>query len=432
MGVLLKKGQVIDPTSNLNMVKDILITDGEIVSIKDEIEVKKEFQVINIQDEIVMPALFDVHTHLRTPGREDEETLLSGAKAALKGGFTRVCCMPNTIPPLDNAGLIEFIINQSRYNDIIDIFPVGAITKIREGRELTEMYDLKRAGAVAFSDDGLPVMNSHLMRRALEYANMLNLPIISHCEDLNLSSNGQINEGYISTLLGLGGIPKESEISMVARDISLSKMTGAHLHIAHISCKESVELVRLAKKEGLNVTCETCPHYFSLTEESVKNFNTNTKVNPPLRTEQDVDLIIEGLCDGTIDVIASDHAPHAVQEKDLEFDKAPFGMIGLETALSLTITKLIRTKIIDWKKMANLMSVNPATIVNEDPIIIKEGTTANLVIIKMEEWIPSKDLFYSLSCNTPYFGKPLTGIVDYVFCKGRMFVNQGKVDINRD
>ncbi len=425
--ILLKKGHVVSFLSKIDKKRDILISNGEITDISENMKIKEDYEVIDVSGKFVIPALFDIHTHLRTPGREDKETFLSGAKAALKGGFTRICCMPNTDPPIDNAGLIRFIIEQSKKDDIVDILPIGAITKKREGKELAEMYDMKLSGAVGFSDDGFPVMNSGVMRRALEYAGMLGLPIITHSEDMGLSKGGHMNEGYISTILGIKGIPKEAEASMISRDIELSKMTGGHLHIAHVSCKESVDLVREAKKEGVNVTCETCPHYFSLTDEAVLGFNTNAKVNPPLRNKEDVEAIIEGLCDGTIDVIASDHAPHAIQEKEMEFDKAPFGMIGLELSLSLTITKLVKPGILNWGKLIQLMSVNPAKVVNQPVYDISKGSQANLVVVDIKEWISNKESFYSLSYNTPFLNKSLLGVVDYVFSKGRLLLNNGEI-----
>jgi len=430
MEILLKNAHVVDPSSGIDSKSDILISGGKITDIKNNIKPDKKYRVLDVAESIVMPSLLDIHAHLRTPGREDEETLLSGAKAALKGGFTNICCMPNTEPVLDNAGLVRSIIDTAKEDGIIDIYPIGAITKNREGKQLTEMHDLKEAGAVAFSDDGSSINDSHVMRRALEYANMLDMPIISHCEDNTLASGGQINEGYVSTILGLKGIPKETEVLFVARDISLAKLTGAHLHIAHVSCKESLDLIRLAKKEGVRISCETAPQYFSLTDEDLLGFDTNMKVNPPLRTKKDVDAIIKALSDGTIDVIASDHAPHSIQEKELEFDKAPFGMIGLQTSLPIAISKLIKTKALDWGELIKLMSVNPAGIIKKDPYIIKKGEEANLIVVKMKEWAPSKDDIVSLSCNSAFLGKSLTGVIDYVFNKGKLLLENQKINLS--
>lgn len=427
MDILLKDGDIVDPKGKVGEKKDILIHQGKIEKIDKNIEGKENWKVIDLKNEVVLPALFDIHTHLRTPGREDEENLYTGTLAALKGGFTRICCMPNTNPALDTGGLIKFIVKESQQYGGVEILPVGAITKAREGEELTEMQDLEEQGAVAFSDDGNAIVSSHIMRKALEYVKMLRGTIISHCEDVGLSKGGYVNEGKISTILGLKGIPKEAEVSMIERDIRLCKLTGSTVHIAHVSCKESLEAIRRAKREGVNVRCETCPHYFSLTEEAVLGFDTNAKVNPPLRTKEDVEAIKEGLFDGTIDAIVSDHAPHAIQEKELEFNQAPFGMIGLETSLSVAITYLIEEEILDWEKLVKLMSVNPAKIVNKEPFYIEEGKLANLTIVAMKKWTPESEDFNSLCRNTPFIGRPLTGKVDYVFNQGDLVVEKGEI-----
>lgn len=418
--ILLKGAHIIDPSVNLDEEKDILVSEGIIQEVEENIKKQAGYEVMDVSGKIITPALFDMHTHLRTPGREDEETLLSGGQAALKGGFTRICCMPNTEPAIDNSGLVKFIIEENKKSDGINIYPIGAVTKGRKGKKLTEMYDMKEAGAVAFSDDGNPVEDSDMMMRALEYAGMLNVPIISHCEDFSLAMEGHMNEGYVSTVLGIKGIPNEAESFMVARDIGLSRMTNSTDSLQLICPICTCESVRQEKKEGIKVSCETCPQYFSLTEEKVLEFDANAKVNPPLRTKEDVKAIIKGLIDGTIDVIASDHAPHAVQEKELEFDKAPFGMIGLETSLALGISKLIKKRKINWTRLIELMSINPAKVVNKKVWKIKKGEQANFIVIEKEKWVFNKENVCSLSSNSPFMGEELEGVVCCVFSKGQL------------
>lgn len=420
---LLKGGYVVDPVSGLNCKKDILIEKGIITAIENEIK-SLDCEILNANNCIIMPGFFDLHSHLRTPGREDTENLYSGAKAALKGGYVNICCMPNTTPAIDNSSAVKFIIEKSREDALINIFPIAAITKNREGIEITEMADLKENGAVGFSDDGKSVLNSEVMRRAMEYSKITGLPVISHCEDPYLSEGGQINEGALSSRLGLKGIPREAEILIVFRDIMLCKLTGAKLHIAHVSCKETVDLIKKAKKEGINVTAEVCPHHIYFTEEETENFNCLAKVNPPLRTKKDVKALIDGLCNGTIDIIATDHAPHAEQEKDLEFDNAAFGMIGLETALPACAEILVKSKKISWMKLAELMSLNPALIAGKTPCPIEVSRQANLSVIKKENKVIDGK-FYSLSKNSLFTGKKLYGVVNYVFSKGNLRIKEG-------
>ncbi|MDD5454089.1 MAG: dihydroorotase, partial [Candidatus Ratteibacteria bacterium] len=339
--ILIKNGRVVDPSSKKSGISDIYIEDGKISKIGKNIKAAGA-KVIDAKDRIIFPGLIDMHTHLREPGRENAETVLSGSIAAVHGGFTSICCMPNTNPAIDDASTLEFILEKAK-KARCNVYPIAAITKERKGEKLSEMAELASLGAVGFSDDGNGVGDSLLMRRAMEYSLMLNVPIISHCEDESLSAGGSMNEGYVSTILGLPGIPKESEEIMVARDLMLARLTGARLHICHVSTKCSVELIREAKKRGVRVTCEVTPHHFTLTEDAVKTlasnrpdvtsglgaeFDTNTKVNPPLRTNEDLKAIEKGLKDGTIDVIASDHAPHIYTEKEVEYENAPFGMIG--------------------------------------------------------------------------------------------------------
>jgi dihydroorotase len=346
-------GRVIDPESRLDRIADIYVQDGLIKKISpkaakgklsSELRVK---EVIDAKGKIVVPGLIDMHVHLREPGREDEETIYTGSCSAVEGGFTSVCCMPNTEPPIDNQEAVKFVYDKAK-GAKCKVFCAGAVTKGQKGEELTEIFDLVQAGVVAISDDGKPVSNSQVMRNALEYCRMFDLPVISHCEDTNLSSGGVMHEGFVSTTLGMNGIPSIAEEIMVARDIKSAEFTRGRVHIAHVSTQGSVNLIREAKRRGIKITCETTPHHFTLTHDAVKTFDTNAKVNPPLRTKRDVEAIKRGLKDGTIDCIATDHAPHSVEEKEVEFDFAPFGMVGLETALGLVVTELINKKVLSW------------------------------------------------------------------------------------
>ena len=314
MQTFIKKGRIIDPSQNLNTIADVLITNNKIEKIKKNITTKAQ-QVINAQGKIIAPGLIDMHTHLREPGEEYKETIATGVKAAINGGFTTICAMPNTNPPCDNQAQVEFVLSRAK-----NVLPIATITKSRAGQEISEMATLKKAGAIAVSDDGDAVHNSGLLRRAMEYAAMLDLLVICHCEDKNLVNNGVMHEGYWSTVLGLRSIPAESESIIVDRDIQLAELTGARIHIAHVSTAKSVEIIRQAKKSGVKITAEVTPHHLTLTDEAAKDYNTNTKVNPPLRAKEDVRALKKGLKDGTIDVIATDHAPHSVAEKEQEFD----------------------------------------------------------------------------------------------------------------
>jgi dihydroorotase len=401
--ILIKNGRVIDPASKTDKVLDIYIEGGKIPKIGKNLKISGA-KVLDAKGKIVLPGLIDMHTHLREPGREDVETVLSGSIAAVHGGFTSILCMPNTTPPIDNASTLDFVLEKARHAHC-NIYPVAAITKERKGEELAEMAELASLGAVGFSDDGKSVKDSLLMRRAMEYSLMLNLPILSHCEDENLSSGGSMNEGYTSTILGLPGIPKESEEIMVARDLSLAELTGARLHICHVSTRRSVELIREAKKRGVKVTCEVTPHHFTLTEETVKSFDTNTKVNPPLRTKEDIKAIEKGLKDGTIDVIASDHAPHLSTEKEFEYENAPSGMIGFQTTLPLVMKQLVERKILTLSEAVAKLTLNPAKILNLKKGQIKVGYDADLTIIDpKKQWQFSSEGIKSLSQNSPFIG----------------------------
>lgn len=424
MKILIKNGILIEPSKNLEKKQDIFLENAKIVKISDKIDLKhkKDIKIINAKNCIVCAGLIDIHTHLREPGNEEEETIASGTKAAACGGVTSIFCMPNTTPPIDDQAAVEFVMLKAKNEGLINVFPVGCITKERKGQELTEIGELKKAGVVAISDDGEPVSNSKIMRRALEYSKMFNLAVISHCEDKDLSKGGVINEGKISTLLGFRGIPKEAEEIMVIRDIVLASLTGGKLHITHISTKGSCEFIRQAKRNKINVSCDVTPHHFVLTEDYLVKFpyNTNFKMNPPLRTQEDVDAIVESIKDGTIDCIASDHAPHTVEEKNKEFDLAPFGIIGLETLLPLSITFLYHKHKIPLMKILEKLTTNPAKIfslANKGKVEI--GYDADILIFSPDEEFVVKS-FVSKSSNSPFIGWRLKGKVKYTICGGKI------------
>lgn len=412
MGTWIKDGQIVDPVKGLVERLDVIVENGKILRILPRGEFKAkgpQLRIINVSDKMVLPGLIDMHVHLREPGHEYKETIASGGKAGVIGGFTALACMPNTEPVNDSGSVTEYILIQARKANLAKVYPVAAITKGQKGETLTEFGDLKRAGAVGVSDDGLPVSNSEVMRRALEYANYHRLVVISHCEDTHLSNGGVMHEGIVSTQLGLQGIPPESEEIMVYRDISLAKLTGCPVHIAHVSTAGSVELIRRAKEDGIPVTAETAPHYFSLDHHAVIGYNTNAKMNPPLRTREDVQAVKKGLADDVLDVIATDHAPHSPLEKDLEFDKAAYGIIGLETALPLSLA-LVREGVLSLPATIRKLSYSPASILGVDGGCLIEGGPADLVIIDPDfEFILKKEDFYSKSKNSPFIGKILKG-----------------------
>jgi len=423
MAILIKNGRVIDPASRTDKILDIYIEGGKISKIGKNLKTSGA-KILDAKNKIVLPGLIDMHTHLREPGRENVETILSGSIAAVHGGFTSICCMPNTTPAIDNASTLEFVLEKAK-NAHCNVYPIAAITKQRKGETLSEMAELKSLGAAGFSDDGSGIQNSHLMRRAMEYSLMLNVPIISHCEDESLSSCGSMNEGYISTVLGLSGIPRESEEIMVARDLMLAQLTCARLHICHVSTKRSVELIRSAKKRGVKVTCEVTPHHFTLTEEVVKTFDTNTKVNPPLRTKEDVKALEKGLKDGTIDVIASDHAPHLSTEKELEYENAPFGMLGLQTAFPLVMKQLVERKVLTLAEAIEKLTINPAQILNIKKGRIRVGEDADITIFDPKKnWQFRNEDIKSLSENSPFIGWNFTGKVVCVIVGGKIEFSQ--------
>ena len=426
MLILIKGGRVIDP-GNLDGIMDILIKDGKISDIKEPNSKFKiqnsKFKIIDASGKIVTPGLIDMHVHFREPGHEYKETIETGCKAAAFGGFTAVCTMPNTIPANDNTQVTEYILKKARLANAVRVYPVAAISPGLNGKGLCEYGELKEAGVIALSDDGNPVRDSQLMRRALEYAKGFGLPVISHCEDLDLVADGVMNEGAVATRMGLAGIPNAAESIMVMRDIALCELTGASLHIAHVSTSESVQAIRDAKKRGVPVTAETAPHYFSLTEEAVAEYNTNAKMNPPLRSEHDREAVLEGLSDGTIDVIATDHAPHSSIEKEVEFDLAANGIIGLETSLSLGM-KLVETGIIPLTELIKKMSTNPARILGLD-LGIKKGRPADITIIDPDiSFKIDADSFQSLSRNTPFDGWDMKGKAVLTMVGGKIVYDQ--------
>jgi dihydroorotase len=427
MRILIKNGKIIDPSQKLNKVGNVLIEKGKIVKIGGP-AVSGEILVIDAKGKIVAPGFVDMHAHLREPGGEDKETVETGLRAAVKGGFTTVCTMPNTDPPCDSQAQVKFLLERAQQVKLASLLPVGTITKKREGKELAEMAELKDAGCLAVSDDGSSVKDTDLMRRAMEYASMIGLVVIAHCEDKMLAGDGVMHEGYWSTVLGLAPIPAEAESLIVERDVMLAELTGARLHIAHVSASGSVEIIRRAKKRGVKVTAEVTPHHLSLMDEDIKTYDTNLKVNPPLRGVEDVKALKKGLEDGTIDVIATDHAPHLENEKEKEFDYAPFGMIGLETALSVSVISLIEEGHLDWPGLIDKMSVKPSEILNCDGGALQEGRTADIVIIDpKKEWVYKKEEIESRSSNSPFIGKKMKAVVTDVIAAGRLVVKDGRI-----
>jgi dihydroorotase len=408
--LLIKNGRVIDPASSIDETLDILIDRGKIEEIKPKIQ-GDGTKIIDASRLVVAPGFIDMHVHLRQPGQEDKETIKTGALAAAKGGFTSIACMPNTDPVNDSRGVTEFILSEAKRNAVVNVFPIAAVTRGLRGEEITDMSDLRAAGAVAFSDDGHPIENSLVMRRALEYSRLIDAPIIDHCEDRNLSAGGIMHEGFYSLKLGIKAIPASSEEIMVARDIILAKETGARVHIAHLSVKGAVELLRFAKQQDIPVTAEVTPHHLFLTDASMESFDSNLKVNPPIRSKQDVEALIDAVKEGLIDVIATDHAPHTPDEKDVELDQAPFGINGLETALSLLLDKLVNKNILPLEKLIAMMSTNPAKILGlENKGRIRVGADADLTILKMhQDVIVDTAQFLSKSRNNPFNGWKLKG-----------------------
>ena len=423
MKTLIKGGDVVDPVREVVERLDIVIEEGRISEILPSGEIKKtgpQTTIIDASGKAVLPGMIDMHVHLREPGHEYKETIASGCLAGASGGFTALACMPNTDPTNDNSSVTEFILKQARKADILKVYPIASITRGRKGEVLTEFGDLRRAGAVGVTDDGSPVTDSHVMRMAMEYARYHSLTVISHCEDINLSEGGLMHEGDVSAQIGLKGIPSICEEIMVKREISLSRHTGCPVHIAHVSCAGSVEAIRRAKEDGLPVTAETAPHYFSLDHSAVIGYNTNAKMNPPLRTAEDVEAIKKGLSEGVLDAIATDHAPQSPLEKELEFDKAAFGIIGLETALPLTL-QLVRDGVLSLPAAIKKMTYAPASILGISGGMLKKGMAADLSIIDPEqEYILKEEDIISKSKNSPFIGKTLKGRNILTMVEGRI------------
>jgi dihydroorotase len=409
MNLLIANGRVVDPSQQLDGRADVLIEDGVVARVDKKI--KSNFEVVDAEGLVVVPGFIDLHTHLREPGQEHKETIATGTRAAVAGGYTAVCAMANTVPPNDERAVTEMVVAEARRNGACRVYPIGAVSKGLRGEEMAELADLRLAGCVGVSDDGKPVYNAQLMRRALEYCSMLGMPVIAHEEDAQLNEGGVMHEGFYSTLLGLGGIPAASEETMVARDVILARLTNAHLHIAHLSTRGAVDVVRGARKSGVKVTCEVTPHHIALTDETVQSFSTNLKMNPPLRSKEHRDAIIAGIADGTVDAIATDHAPHHVDEKNVEFDLAPFGVIGLETAFAVCYSELVAKKTIDLARLVDLMSCGPARIFNLPGGTLKSGTFGDVTILDPSAKTTIATPFASMAQNSPFVGQHLHGRV---------------------
>ena len=424
--LFIKGGRVIDPSQNLDQITSLRIADGKI----DGIGVLPQpgDPILNAQGKIVVPGLVDMHVHLREPGHEEDETIESGTHAAVHGGFTSVVCCPNTEPPLDSTGALELVKQLAARANHCNVFAMCCISNNREGKELAELGMLFEAGAVACSDDGAPVSDPELMRRAFEYCLMFDKPVVNHAESLPLTKGGVMHEGKVSMLLGLRGMPAAAEDVMVARDIALAELSGGRLHVMHVSTEGTVQIIHRAKKRGVNVTAEVTPHHLTLTDECLTSFNTNFKMNPPLRSRKHVDACLEGLRDGTIDAIATDHAPHSIEKKIQAIDMAPFGIVGLETALGVLVTKLVTPGLLSWSQLAEKMSTNPAKILGLAKGTLAVGADADVTVIDPDcRWTVTESELVSKSKNSPYLGAELTGRAHAVIVGGELKL--GKVAV---
>jgi dihydroorotase len=428
VALLLKNGRLVDPETGIDGVADMMVRDGRIVEIGQDLSIPKG-QTIECAEKIVVPGLVDLHTHLREPGREDKETVASGTRAAAHGGFTAVCAMPNTNPICDTGSKVRFLIERAAETGVVRVHPIGALTAKQGGEAIAEIGDMVAEGAVAFSDDGRGLQDAGMMRRVMDYAKAFDTVVVSHCEDESLSAGGVVNEGVVSTRLGLAGWPAAAEEIAVARDIRLAGLTGCRLHLAHLSTAGSAQLVREAKAAGLAVTAEVTPHHLFLDEDSIgRSYDTNLKMNPPLRTAEDREALVEALLDGTIDCIASDHAPHARHEKELEFELAPFGTTGLETALSLVITHLVQPGRLAWSDLVRIMAHAPRATFGLPIVRLEPGAIADLTIIDPEAKVEvTREWFLSKSSNSAFLGATLLGRATDVLVEGRFALKNGKV-----
>ncbi len=435
MALMLKGGHLVDPQVGLDMVGDLLIEKDRIAVVGEDLDqaayenLAEELEVRDMVGKIIVPGLVDIHVHLREPGYEQKEDIASGTRAAVHGGFTTVCAMPNTKPVIDDGAAVEFIVKRAEETASCEVIPSGACTKGLQGESLSEMGDMVARGAKAFTDDGRGVQDAGMFRRVMEYAKPFNVPVMVHCQVDALVGEGQVNEGVVSTRLGLAGWPAEGEECEIARDIAICRMTGTPLHIQHITTERGLDLVRDAKEEGLPVTCEVTPHHMFLSEDDIgEDYNTSFKVNPPLRTPEDALALIQGVEDGSVDVIVTDHAPHTAWEKDREFELAPFGMIGIETSLGLVLTNLVRRGIIDYQRLVELMAVKPREILNLEPVSLRAGSKANITVFDPEiRWTVSADEFESKARNSAFIGQELIGRATDVYVGGVAKMKEGTI-----
>lgn len=427
MKLVIKGGWIIDPARNIKKKADILLAEGKIAAIGEGLSAEGT-EEIDATGKYVVPGLIDMHVHLRDPGLEAKEDIYTGTRAAAMGGFTSVACMPNTRPVIDNISVIGYVQNRAQSVGAVNVYPIGAITKGSEGKELAEIGDMVQAGAVAVSDDGKPVSNAQVMRLAFEYAKMFDIPVIAHSEDPHLAEGGQMHEGYVSTVLGLKGIPAAAEEVMIARDCLLAEYTGGRLHVAHVSTAGAVEIIRQAKKRGVKVTAEVTPHHLTLTDEAVRGFDTNTKVNPPLRGTADIAALVAGLKDGTIDIIATDHAPHAFEEKDVEYRYAPFGISGLETAVPLVLQALVHSGEMKLDEVVAALTVRPAQILGIDKGTLEIGKDADVTILDLAlEHTIDPQRFVSKGKNSPYGGRQVKGKAVATIVAGEVVMQEGRL-----
>ncbi len=425
MKLLFQGGRIVDPSQDLDGRADLLVENGTVARI-GKIARNKSWEVVDASGLILAPGFVDMHVHLREPGGEGKETIQTGSEAAVAGGFTSIACMPNTSPVNDSPALTRYILERARQTNLVNIFPIGAVTRGSQGEELAEIGVMHRAGIVAVSDDGNPIQNHQLMRRALEYIKLFDIPLVDHCEDRLLAAGGCMNEGAVSTRLGLRGASRTAEELHVARDVMLSRITGGRVHIAHVSAKESLDWIRQGKRHGAGVTCEVTPHHFTLTDGDIGEYDTNFKMSPPLREAEDVEAMVQGLADGTVDCIASDHAPHASLEKDTTFEEAANGVIGLETSLPLALDRLVHRGVISLTRLVELMSRNPSRILRLDRGTLREGATADITVIDLNrESTIDVRCFRSKSRNCPFHGWKLRGMPVMTVVGGRVVYHRG-------